>query len=492
MYSDLYFQKRRTNYSMLLAGFVAVIFTGFGLYYFLGQASGSQASRKPLTEHKIVNLSFNQAGVYWQTEEAEPGWITYGEMPDKLDKTASDPRYKKDKEPAHLHLVTLNNLKPGTTYYYEIVSEEGIYQQEDGAPFSFTTTDQFNLIGASKPAYGKVTEPTGDPAVNALIFITHKDSVPLVTYTKSTGEWLIPLTYVINEESMKPISLAPDDELKVHVVGETLKKSTVQILVNKTNPFPQTIVLGNNYSFLNEENVLPASTSIKQEQEESARTDEAEPINTDTVAPVPQNTNVSILFPQDSAVIPGSRPLIKGLAIPGSVINLSISSNPPYSFQITVPEDGEWLVNVPQGLLPGTYILTLYANDASGVPLSINRQFTIAKSGEQVLGDATGSASEPSPTVAPQEPTATRVPTVAATDIPTSVPSPTVLSQPSSSPAVPQDISPTLAVSTVTPISNNLLPTATPAPPVSGGNGLLYTFTALGLLILGATAVVIL
>jgi hypothetical protein len=474
MYSDLYLRKRRSPLTAVIGVIVVVAFVGFGAFMFTYQPTQTRASKKSIVQQEIVNLSYNQAGIYWQSEEKQTGWVVYGESADKLRYTASDERdSENEKALRQLHFIMLKGLKPDTTYYYQIVNGNEVIDN-NGKPFEFKTVKQFSAVGATKPAYGKVVLKTGEPAENALVFIRKGDSYPLVSITKSTGEWLIPLQFVIEKESRTPVALNQNDELSVYITNDELMNSGVKILVKRTNPFPQSIVLGDDYTFLQEETeeVLSATTARKSEA---------------SVA-----ETIDVLFPRDQAVIPGSKPLIKGTAVPRSIIDLSLTAEEgtTLTMRTVADERGNWLANLIRPLTPGTYYLSMSTVDAQQQSVVLNRTFTIAKSGEQVLGDAT-SPGALSPTVVLQatekpSPTTAVVPTTAPATEPTIGLSPTV--EPTRNPAE-LTTSVTVAV-TPTMIPND--PTATPVPPISGGNGLLFTFTALGLLIVGVGAIIML
>jgi hypothetical protein len=78
IYSELYLKEKiklPTVIGFLLVIFITVIFSRF----FLGLAGSSKALLKAAKRVEIVNLSPGQASIFWQTEEAESGWVAYGE-----------------------------------------------------------------------------------------------------------------------------------------------------------------------------------------------------------------------------------------------------------------------------------------------------------------------------------------------------------------------------------------------------------------------------
>lgn len=454
MYSDLYFRQKRTHLSTIAGVLVVVGFIGFVTFYFSNNSTPTRASKKTVVQKEVVNVTSNQAGIFWQSEEKETGWVVFGEDPAKLNFTSSDERGD-NKTAFQLHFVVMKNLKPDTTYYYKIFSGNEVVTDTNDQPFSFKTPKAVQPISTAKPAYGKVALKAGEPAKDALVMIKPDGAYPLITVTKITGEWLIPLQFVIDKKTMNNIPLRSSDVVKIEAYNDDLERSLTDILVSKLSPVPQTLVLGNNYSFLEEDNVLPATTSRSLIE-----------------------GNVGILFPKENAIIPGSKPIMKGAALPGKAVVLELDSEPPFRFKTSANERGEWDVTVPKSLLPRAYTLTLRTTDKDDKEIVITRAFTLLKSGEQVLGEATGTASiTPTESVSP-----TTAPTTAPTN--TTAPSPTTAIT-----SAPAEISVTAtATPSAMPSTGGVFLSPTPIPPVSGGNGLLYSVTAIGLMVIGAGA----
>jgi cell division septation protein DedD len=444
MYSDLYFRQKRTKITTVLAVLVAIGFSGFLLYRFSGSTTPTRASQTKLVRNELANVSPSQAGLFWQTDAKETvDLLAY----DERDSSGS----RKERT---LHFAVLRNLKPDTTYYYRIVSDNRIISSVGGEPFSFKTPRQFTPSSSAKPAYGKVARASGDPASDTLVFLRRDGTYPLVAVTKLTGEWLIPVQYFVDAKSGNVLPATGDEEIVFEMVDDELVRSRVNTSLESASPLPQTVVLGTDYSFSKDGSVLPADTSAR-----GAR------------------NPIDVLFPRQGAVIPGARPLMKGSAIPASTVTLSLDSEPRFSFRTVANDRGEWTVSVPKDLPARTYTLTMSTIDQDGKTVTLARTFALAKDGEQVLGDATNAA-EPtaSPTAEPVEPTVE----------PTTIPSPTA--EPTENPAATASATPATASTspTTAPTTEPQGPTATPMPPVSGGNGLLYTITSVGLIVVGA------
>lgn len=463
MYTDLYTRNQRPPWHPIL-GAIAILSVIGAVFVYTTKYSGStRASTDATLTHEIVNVSAKQVSVFWETDEPEQGWVLYGNSPDKLEAVGVDDRDNADmREKYNLHLVTLKNLDPNKEFYYKIVSGNTIYTGKENQPFSFKTPNVVQASSFSKPAYGKVAFTSGKPVENAIVKVYFENAVPLFTVTKATGEWLVPLQYVYSKKLDSTIKIVDETIFTIYVNGEDKTQSKISTYLGKSSPLPQTIVLGTNYDFNKDnENVLPAFT-------------------TRSSTPVEE---VDIIFPKQEAVIPGLQPLLKGRGVPNSRIQLELNSRPSYRFNVKVNERGDWVVNVPRPLLPGAYMLTLYGKNSSNEDIVIVRSFTLAKSGEQVLAEATGPASL-SPTQA-----------ISPSPLPTVEPSITV--EPSPTVSIMPSISPTksLKPSQVSTASATIAPTyiaGTPAPPVTGGNGLLYTVISVGLLVIGGGVMILL
>ena len=119
-------------------------------------------------------------------------------------------------------------------------------------------------------------------------------------------------------------------------------------------------------------------------------------------------SKIEILFPKEEMIIPIGNPLIKGTAIPGSEVAVTIDSAKSYSFKTVTDREGVWRVMLTEQLPPGLHVLKLVTKDAKGRNVQLTRKFVIAKSGEQVLAAATEEATPtftptttPSPSLTP-------------------------------------------------------------------------------------------
>lgn len=427
IYSDLFLKKQRRIHTVFFIPFILIIF-GILLYKIV-PAQNTQASKKTLQKIEVVNLYPTHAGIVWQTQEKDQSWIVYGARPDKLDQIAFDVRdISEIKNPRTLHYADLKDLIPNTKYYFRMTDGKSFLQTGSEGFFSITTAPKDAQINNLKPAYGKLIGRNGSPVSGALITVTIPDTYTLAAVTKNSGEWLIPLNYIINRTTNKSQTVDQNQEVILKATDDTKLQSLVRTRLSRMSPLGENIVLGENYEINDNNQVLAANTNLKLKK-------------------------LAILFPKKNSVIPSAKPLIKGLSSPDRDVTVELSNSKRVniiSARVHASDAGEWKYDVAVPLDPGTYTLTVNAVDSATRRNTVqSHAFTIAKSGEQVLGDATGSATvTPTPTV--------NVITATPTAGPTATPSPTL------------QVSPTVvATASATPTAT-VTATATPVPPVSG------------------------
>ena len=442
MYSDLY-TKSRFNAVKMLSSVAGVIVIALGLFLFTQDSAPTRASKRALLDHQIVNMSPKQFGVFWEVDTADEGWLLYGKNPNNLDSIAFDERDSDgEKEQRIYHFAIFRNLDPSAKYYYKIISNNEVIQSEGTDTFSADTLEDSAQATIFSPMYGSVYYSNNEPADKILAMLIVGNAHPLIAVSGSTGEWLIPLQYLINKDSSNAVNIGENDPITLQLFNDT-QRSMVRSTFERSRPLPESIVLGNNYSFISDSDVLAVQDSK-----------------------ISSNSNitsaqVTIRYPKQNAVVPGTTPLIKGYGIPGEYVRVNINAQPVFSLRVQVNQEGEWDVPVNKKISPGTYTLTATTKDKTGKVIQLSRLFTLIKSGEQVLGDSVEAT-----------PSGTLTPSI----------------DPSINPSV------TVIVTTPTPAETGIIdePTTTPPPPVSGLNIVPYVFAGVGMMILGLGVILLL
>lgn len=421
MYTDLYLHQHSHTPKILVLVAVTVMAAAGFFFVASKDSTPTRASKNELLEHQIVNVSPTQLGVFWEVDTEDTGWIIYGTSPNSLKNIARDERdIKQDTAARRYHFTLMHNLNPNTTYYYRIVSNSALISSADGEAFEASTLKDSNSSSTLSPIYGTAIEVNGKPAYGAFAMLIVNNAHPILTLTTQTGEWLLPLQYIVQENTLNSIALNDQSIISIQLFNDT-QTSLVRTTLDRSRPLPEAIHLGNNYSFIDDQSVLAAQDQAKTSSQASRE--------------------VSIRYPLQNAVIPGTAPLIKGYGIPNAEVLVTINTARPFSQRAIVSSDGKWSVSTGGSIPPASYTLTVATIDGNNKPITLTRNFTIIKSGEQVLGDSTEAT--PSGT-----------------------------------------LTPTTSVSvTVEPTIVTFMPTLTPAPPVSGVNMLPFITAGLGLAI---------
>jgi len=385
VYSQLYFRNK--NYIPLpLAIVVVFLLVIFFSHLFHQSSQPSKASKKLLKRLEIVNLNYNQASIFWQTDDKTNGYIFYGENKNKINNLVFDDRDTPMKKNNFLyHLVNIKNLLPEKEYFFLIVVDNQIIKQENGEPFSFFTP-KFQLENKSPTLiYGKIFQTNNLPLENAIVFLNFDQHYSFSTITKASGEWLIPLTVFYKKNDLKAKIGDFNDKVIIEILSEGGEKTIVTGKINQFSPLPQTLVIGKNYNFLFEENVLGVKNEvhlINKKNNEKA---------------------IEIIFPQEEAVIPGYRPIIKGIALPEKEIFLSLfpleDKNKIYNARVKANKDGFWSLKFLENLIPSKYQLILQTVDEKNNDIQLTRGFRLI--GNQAIEGKVLGESTPSATIIP-------------------------------------------------------------------------------------------
>jgi phosphodiesterase/alkaline phosphatase D-like protein len=89
------------------------------------QSDQGNANQLKLTKLAVENVTGNSAQVAFSTNDRSSTVIAYGTDPNNLDQTAEAKWGGKSEQNGFTHRVTINNLKPNTTYYWQVRTAQG-------------------------------------------------------------------------------------------------------------------------------------------------------------------------------------------------------------------------------------------------------------------------------------------------------------------------------------------------------------------------------
>jgi hypothetical protein len=364
----------------------------------------------------VSNVSDSAFTVSWMTKAPETGFIT-AQNGTKIF-TAYDDRdlpaagTTSPKPGTYTtHSVTLRNVDPNVSYNVTIHSAGSQFSETDGKPLKVTTAAPLSDNGSGlEPAFGTVTEPNGQPAEGALVYLTLEGGQALSTMVKSSGSWVIPLNLARTDDLSRFFPLSERINESIIARSGNGDATAVGDTVND-NPVPA-MTIGNEYDFRKVQAAKPSPAPIAVLETTPA-----------VLGATAQNVarTVAITQPANHAAIASNLPLIQGTGVGGRKISLIVGLTRPFTGSTTVGADGVWRYTPSQTLDPGKQTVTITTTDAAGKAVAITHDFEVLKSGTQVLGDATPSATlAPTPTdiaIATDSPTPTA--TLAGKPIPT-------------------------------------------------------------------------
>ena len=401
-------RKIPTIVGLLLVGIIVVIFR-FGFDRISPMLTKASATFSP-NNVTVSNISDTTFTVTWLTKEPATGSVRLdGTLPNSFffDErfSGTDPKTQPATATYTTHTVTVRNLKADSVYKFSVVSNGASYTN-NGKPFEAKTAPTIPGVGTGiEPAYGQLSAPSGAPLENAIVYLTLENGQTLSTLTKSSGTWVIPLNLARSEDLSRYIEQKERINASIVIRANEGESSALTDTLND-NPVPA-MTIGKTYDF----------RKIQAENKPS------QPL---ALAPSPAvlgtstqvtNQNVSIVRPAQGAAIPSNLPIIQGTGVAGNQVLITVGMTQPISDTVIIGSDGIWRYTPMHPLQEGKQSVTITTANAQNKTVAITHTFEILKSGTQVLGDATPSATlTPLPTVT-DEPTPTS--TLAGDPIPT-------------------------------------------------------------------------
>ena len=353
---------------------------------------------------RITNIDDSSYSISWTTDKQVEGILTWGDKPSSLTKIETE----EDDQAAFVHLLTIDNLKPVTTYYFTINSG-GVEFDNDGIPWQVKTGSELVERDTSLITSGTILNSSGIPIENVLVYVTVGGSSPLSTKTSDKGSWVLPIGKARTKDLTSFVNINETTTLlEISIQGGPAGIATAQIYPYLAKPAPA-ITLGQVHDFKNispvEEGEVPDATI-----ELPDGTPPPEIIDIPEATPIPDE-NVTLDNLEEGDLIANSESIIfLGKGPPGIILTITVESE-PVTEKIEINEDGEWNWSFPDNLTAGEHQIVINWLDASGILKTISKSFIVEA---QTLSPTLTPTTSPSPT-----------PTNSPTPTPTSTPTPT-------------------------------------------------------------------
>lgn len=355
---------------------------------------------------QVTNVSDTTATLIWQTDEPTTGLVTITKGASTL--TSYDERDMTGKMNKYTtHSVSIKNLSPNSSYEVSILSNGKKYPSS-GKPYQLQTGPTIATIPAAAldPAYGVIKKFDGRPAEGAVVTLILGDSQTLSTLVRSTGSWMIPLN-VLRTKNLESYLVTETPDQLTGTLTAVLDSQRSEALIDAKNisPVPD-ITLGQTYDYRNYQAKNKTSQTLGDAKNLRTTPSPAAVLGeqtTKSTTPTPSVKigGVAITSPLNKSSIVSTRPLVQGTGIPGKTVTITLGITKPQTGKVTVGENGLWQYTPTAALKEGKQSVTITSVDSKNKTIALTNDFTILKSGSQVLGDATPSATyTPTPTEA--------------------------------------------------------------------------------------------
>jgi hypothetical protein len=371
------------------------------------------------SEIRITNITDKGFTVTWTTADPATGSIAVSDG--KRSQTYSDDRDKTGKMGRYItHSITVRETTPNTTHQVKLLSN-GKTVLKDGKPYTITTASGTDPVQSGyEPAFGTVVTSENTPASGTLVYVTLEGSQELSSLAGPTGSWIVPLNMIRTQDLTQRLKSTNRIDEHIHITNGKEETTATTDTLNDS-PVPN-MVLGKSYDFRKQQATLPEKSMGSL----SAKTTDVPAVLGKQTEKGPGKTyTITITQPDDNASLISNLPLFTGTGIPNKIVTLTIGIKKPLTASVTVDKDGIWKYTQPTPLGVGRQSITASTVDSYNKPIAVTHVFDVLKSGTQVLGIATPSATlAPSPTIIssptpistlsgqPQPTTASTLPTV--------------------------------------------------------------------------------
>jgi len=352
--------------------------------------SGATSSIRPTRVH-TANLSDTTFAVSWITDK-EATWTLFVNVSGQSERVYYDDRDSQGKLGKYtMHYVSVRDALPDTTYSVTILSN-GVKYLVNGQSYNVTTPASLPLKSSGlEPAYGIIQSANGIAIEGALVYLTVEGGQELSAMTNASGLWLIPLNQIRTADlsNFLPTNDRLTETVTAYYNGE--ESSAVTDTLNDS-PVPA-MSMGKTYDFRRQQ------ANVKTQKGTSQTLAQQAPASSVLGQTTNRTFTVSLLKPAQGAALATSIPLVSGTGIPGKYVGVSLGITKPISGSTKVNTDGQWSFTPAKPLAAGRQSVTILTADEKNKPVAITHAFEILKSGTQVLGDATPSATlSPTPT----------------------------------------------------------------------------------------------
>jgi hypothetical protein len=322
---------------------------------------------------KISNVGAESATVSWTTDIPVTGMVKYSDNPSNLSLPGTDVRDQLSGEAGLFttHYVTITNLSPSKTYYFEIMSGSASYDDND-RPYQLRTGVKASSR-AEDVMKGKIVASEGQGVEGAIVYVEIDGGETLSALTKIRGDWQLDLSKVRNDKGVMLAYDLQNQPISLFVQGGVLGTATALTNTANDNPVGD-VMMGTNVNLIGDTAAL-----INQAGQKTGGDSSVTGSGFGQLADAGTNEDSQELINpvSDGEKIATSSPEFRGKLPAGTSVTITVNSETEQTTTITVDENGEWVWTPPMGLEPGEHTIEVEYEDEGGVLQKITRSFVV-------------------------------------------------------------------------------------------------------------------
>lgn len=236
---------------------ITAISLGILIYYFDKKTETEERITYLPRDIQVLNIFDDQATVTWETENPAIGTVSYSDS-GSMNQSQTDNRdHTGNQKERTVHFVTLRNLHPDTDYNFKVKSHNHAFPDK---PMSFKTAktlptetsgenDEVPSAPENKPLRGSVLNTNLNPIDEALVFLQITGAQPMVTFTSTSGNFLIPLSRLRDQNGTNVFTITENTPAKLIIKkGELVSEIEVNLPIPNNQLLPP-LTIGQSISY---------------------------------------------------------------------------------------------------------------------------------------------------------------------------------------------------------------------------------------------------
>lgn len=355
---------------------------------------GASAEEAP-KDVRITNITDSTITITWRTDKKTSGLVKYGEDSNSLNNVQDD----QTKELSNTHFVIIKNLTEEKEYYFKILSNENLYDNE-GSPWKIKTGKRLPLPINNYVISGSILDKEGKPVKNALVFVTPQGGETLSTITSENGTWVIDIKSARSINSNSFIDLDPNEtEVELLIQGEKESDKAFAIFFpSQAKPLPP-LIFGESKDF-RKDTLLQKEGEIPELNINLPTQEKKEPKFPNETPPQQTVKEVRLESIKEGEIVNNTKPEFFGEGPANQTITITVQSE-TITETIKVKKDGTWTWSPPKDLSEGTHTITISWKDENGILRTLTKNFVVQAAEGPAFVSSPSASLTPSPSPSP-------------------------------------------------------------------------------------------